>query len=100
VCIVSGGLATAVPALSTRSRSRAATCSRSTRGFDADGGYAGFDETLSARKSGGKIEVVARDRACDARPLCLVGDGATDLGSGRARRALHRVRRSGAAART
>jgi phosphoserine phosphatase len=47
--------------------------------FDADGAYAGFDETSPLARAGGKRVVLERWLPELPRPIMLVGDGATDL---------------------
>jgi len=47
--------------------------------FDADGEYAGFDETSPLARAGGKRVVLERWLPELPRPIMLVGDGATDL---------------------
>lgn len=79
VCIVSGGLLPAVAALaralSIESRDVFAVDLR----FDERGEYAGFDESSPLARGGGKIEVVRALALDGGAPLCLVGDGSTDL---------------------
>ena len=79
VRIVSGGLLEPVVALARalglEARDVAAVAAR----FDAEGAYAGFDETSPLARAGGKREQLERWRAELPRPLLLVGDGATDL---------------------
>ena len=50
--------------------------------FAADGAYESFDRTSPLARGGGKIEVLA-EIGEDRRPLCLIGDGATDLEASR-----------------
>jgi phosphoserine phosphatase len=79
VCIVSGGLAIAVHALSDAfAIARRDVFAVETR-HDPDGRYLGFDEHSPLSRSGGKIDVVAAIARATPGPLCLVGDGATDL---------------------
>jgi phosphoserine phosphatase len=47
--------------------------------FDANGEYAGFDESSPLARSGGKRTVLERWLPELPRPIMLVGDGATDL---------------------
>lgn len=47
--------------------------------FDADGGYAGWDERSPLARSGGKRVVAASLAALLPRPILMVGDGITDL---------------------
>ena len=46
--------------------------------FARDGSYLGFDEGSPLTRNGGKVEVL-RALPASCRPLCFVGDGATDL---------------------
>lgn len=48
--------------------------------FDADGSYAGFDETYPTTRSGGKPEIVERLKL-ELKParIVMVGDGVSDL---------------------
>jgi phosphoserine phosphatase len=79
VCIVSGGLAIAVHALSDAlAIPRRDVYAVDTR-HDEQGRFVGFDERSPLARSGGKIEVVAAIARATIGPLCLVGDGATDL---------------------
>lgn len=47
--------------------------------FDAAGDYAGFDEASPLTRSAGKPEIIRAWGTSLARPVMLVGDGATDL---------------------
>ena len=47
--------------------------------FDANGEYAGFDESSPLTRSGGKRTVLEQWLPELPRPIMLVGDGATDL---------------------
>ena len=49
--------------------------------FDADGAYTSFDRASPLARGGGKIDILA-GITDDRRPLCLIGDGATDLEAG------------------
>src|SRR5690606_10082389 len=46
--------------------------------FAPDGRYASFDEASPLARNGGKLELLAARPAAE-RPICLVGDGITDL---------------------
>jgi len=47
--------------------------------FDAAGGYQGYDRTSPLAASRGKVRIIEQWAATMARPVMLVGDGATDL---------------------
>lgn len=80
VWIVSGGLLPAVVRLGRAlglapQRIRAVDLS-----WEADGGYAGFEEDSPLARAGGKVDVLRAIAAePDAGTLAFVGDGATDL---------------------
>jgi phosphoserine phosphatase len=76
--IVSGGLLPAVRVLADHLQIPSGDVHAVDVRFAADGSYAGFDETSPLARSGGKIAVL-RALAPSFRPLCFVGDGATDL---------------------
>lgn len=79
VWILSGGLLPAVVVLGRSLGIPAADCHAVDVRFDADGGYAGFDQDSPLARAGGKPELLAKlAREVDG-PLALVGDGATDL---------------------
>lgn len=47
--------------------------------FDSSGRYAGFDESSPLAREGGKAQAIRQRLPRLARPIMLVGDGATDL---------------------
>lgn len=77
VRIVSGGLRPPVVAVARALGIAEDAVAAVAIGFDADGGYAGFDAASPVARSGGKAQVIAAWSL--ARPALLVGDGATDL---------------------
>ncbi|MBL8857243.1 MAG: HAD-IB family phosphatase [Planctomycetes bacterium] len=79
VCIVSGGLLPAVHVLSRALGFAPGDVFAVGVQFDADGRYSGFDHTSPLARTGGKIQVVGAIARAVNGPLCLVGDGATDL---------------------
>jgi len=76
--IVSGGIRQAVLPLARHLGIPAERVHAVELAFDADGGYVDFDHESSLWKSGGKASLLG---ALPARqhPICLVGDGITDL---------------------
>jgi phosphoserine phosphatase len=77
VRVLSGGLAPAVEAVAAELGIAPRDVGAVGVRFDADGAYAGFDETSPLARAGGKAAVL-RAWALP-RPVLLVGDGATDL---------------------
>jgi phosphoserine phosphatase len=79
VRIMSGGLFPAVAALAAHLGIAAADVGAVGLQFDADGGFARFDETSPLTRAGGKLELLSAWRRELPGPIMLVGDGATDL---------------------
>jgi len=81
VCVVSGGLLEPVRDLAARLGIAAEEVDAVDVRHDADGRYAGFDETSPLARAGGKIDVLQHlASGPGARPpIVLIGDGATDL---------------------
>ncbi|MAF64730.1 MAG: haloacid dehalogenase [Planctomycetes bacterium] len=78
--IVSGGLLPAVACLGRHLGLAEADVFAVGVTFNADGSYADFDRTSPLARAGGKIGIVASLAAEAASgPVCLVGDGVTDL---------------------
>ena len=79
VRVVSGGLRAALlPMMRTLGLHTGSLAAVDLR-WNPDGSYAGFDESSSLTRSGGKREVVARWREELGAPVMMVGDGITDL---------------------
>jgi phosphoserine phosphatase len=76
VRIMSGGLRPAVESLARALGLRAAMVAAVGIEFDAEGGYAGFEQGSPLARAGGKAEQVRAWRV--PRPALMVGDGATD----------------------
>lgn len=80
VVVVSGGLKPAVLALAAKLGVPERDVHAVDLRFDADGGYAGFEESSPLARSGGKASVLRGIAgAPKAGPVCFVGDGITDL---------------------
>jgi len=77
VRIISGGLLPAVLAVARAVGIDARRVAAVDITFNADGSYAGFDDTSALTMSGGKLAMIER-WAVD-RPAMMVGDGTTDL---------------------
>ena len=77
VRIISGGLLPAVLAVARAVGVDARRVAAVDITFNADGSYAGFDDTSALTMSGGKLAMIER-WAVD-RPAMMVGDGTTDL---------------------
>jgi phosphoserine phosphatase len=78
VRIISGGLRPAVLALAAELGVADSAVDAVAVYFGDDGSYTGFDETSPLTRSGGKRTVIESWGSDVARPLMLVGDGATD----------------------
>ena len=78
VAIVSGGLLPAVRVLADHLQIPRGDVHAVDVRFAPDGSYLDFDETSPLARSGGKVAVL-RALPPSYRPLCFVGDGATDL---------------------
>lgn len=80
VRVVSGGLLPAVRAVARELGIADGMVAAVDLRFDADGAYAGFDETSPLARSGGKRVQLERWIADGLpRPILMVGDGITDL---------------------
>ena len=77
IVLVSGGIREAILPLTRRLDIEAADLHAVALEFDADGSYAGFDESSPLTTSSGKATVVASLGL--PRPILAVGDGYTDL---------------------
>lgn len=84
VRILSGGLRPAVERVGAELGLEACDVHAVGIRFDADGAYAGYEEASLLTRSGGKIEIVRNWLQAGMDPLCLVGDGSTDLEVARA----------------
>lgn len=78
VRIISGGLKPAVLMMASHLGIPAEAVDAVNVHFSDDGSYAGFDQATPLARSGGKRTVIESWTARVARPLMLVGDGATD----------------------
>jgi len=79
VRIVSGGLLQAILPLASWLGLSPSDVEAVALRFDAEGAYAGYDETSPLGRSGGKRLVVEAWRGRLAGPFLMVGDGVTDL---------------------
>lgn len=79
VRVMSGGLRPAVVALAVALGLTERAVAAVDIHFDANGEYAGFDETSPLARAGGKRTVLEQWLPELPRPILLVGDGATDL---------------------
>ena len=79
VRVISGGLRPAVVALARELGLEDDDVAAVDVYFSADGAYAGYDSTSPLARSGGKRVVVEEWLPELARPILMVGDGATDL---------------------
>ena len=89
VVVVSGGLLPPVRVLATHLGIPTEEVFAVDIHFDEQGHYAGFEEDSPLARAGGKTELLQRlSRQQDTEPVCLVGDGATDLEAAAERWAL------------
>jgi len=79
VRILSGGLEPAVARVAAELGLERDAVSAVALRFHPDGRYAGFDEQSPLTHSGGKLVLVRAWLEAGGGPLCLVGDGMTDL---------------------
>src|SRR5690606_1252964 len=77
--VISGGLRPAVAAVARHLGIEDAAVAAVDVHFDAQGRYAGFDESSPLARAGGKAEVLREWAPALRAPVMLVGDGATDL---------------------